>query len=199
MNDRYRVLALALFLLTGAGCSAIPRDIADGPESSPSVEMVQSDPSGMLGTRVRWGGSIVQTTNIDDTTRIEVVSRPLLANARPSAASDRSDGRFIVEIHGFMEPEIYKAGRLLTIVGTVEAVETGKVGEQDYRFPLISAESHYLWEVRRPYSPYYPYGYYDPWYSDYRWHRYPPCWPHCGPPRRSGRISDVEIRFSEQR
>ena len=190
MNLRWPILLLFALLLAVTGCSSIPRDIADGPEASPTVSQVQENPVKWLGSPVRWGGSIVTTDNADNLTRIELVSRPLLRNARPSSASDSTDGRFIVEVNGFLDPEIYESGRFLTVVGTLEALKSGKVGNQDYSFPVVEVQSHYLWEKVLPYQYIYPYGYYDPWGS---WHRdyrgrylHPywtyPDWPHRHPP-----------------
>lgn len=191
MKLRCLMLLLPAFILLIGGCSSIPRDIAIGPDSSPPVHQVQDNPVEWLGAQVRWGGSIVRTDNADNRTRIELVSRPLLSNARPSSASDRTDGRFMVEISGFLDPEIYETGRLLTVVGTLQALEKGKVGEQDYSFPVVEVRSHYLWEKLPPYPYTYPYGYNDPWgpwHRDYRgryvyphWWAYPD-WPHRHPP-----------------
>lgn len=190
MNQILSKLILVVFVIVLlGGCSTIPRDIEDGPESSPTVIAVQSDPDSLAGSRVRWGGSIVETNNVDGMTRIELVSRPLLSNARPSV-NDRTDGRFIAELNGFFDPQIYTSDRMLTVVGTIDSVEKSSVGGQEYNFPVVNVESHYLWEKYTPTDYPYPYGVYDPWgpwpYPYYRrgyyGRYYSPFWPHYRPP-----------------
>ncbi|HBR96813.1 MAG TPA: hypothetical protein DD979_05480 [Gammaproteobacteria bacterium] len=178
-NNRNRLLLIALMVLVSA-CSTVPREIRDAPESSPSLAAVQQNPKAVQTATVRWGGSIVRATNKQDHTLIEIVSRPLLNNARPSDA-DKTEGRFIARVDGFLDPQIYAPGRMITVVGAMDAVETGSIGEHAYAFPVIQVSGHYLWEkvVRRDYPHYYhlspwEYRYYRRYYHPY----YPPYWPY---------------------
>ncbi|MCB1755311.1 MAG: Slp family lipoprotein [Gammaproteobacteria bacterium] len=156
---RAGLLILASGFLTA--CSTVPREIDDAPEKSPSIAAVQDNPMAFAGDRVRWGGSIVETVNKDGETQIQLVSRPLQSNARP-VQSDRTDGRFIAKISGFLDPEIYATDRVLTVVGIIDGLELKKIGDLEYLFPVVKVESHYLWQEIK--EPDYPYYYYDPWY-----------------------------------
>ena len=77
---------------------------------------------------------------------------------------DRSLGRFIACRAGFYDPEVFMAGREITVSGRVEGFETRKVGNYDYRYPRVAAEVVYLWPERRDVDvivdPWYRGGYY---------------------------------------
>jgi outer membrane lipoprotein len=115
-----------------------------------------------VGERVRWGGELVSTTPGGGNTCFEVVSKPLDERARPRSV-DESFGRFIACAPGFYDPAIYAPRRDVTVVGTLEPAEPGKVGDADYTFPRLRADAVYLWPKLEPgdlgYYPYwYPYG-----------------------------------------
>jgi outer membrane lipoprotein len=54
-------------------------------------------------------------------------------------------GRFIFEYSGYLEAASYAAYRLISVVGRVQQVQTGRVGETDYLYPVITAQQIYLW------------------------------------------------------
>lgn len=117
-----------------------------------------------IGERVRWGGVIVSVKPGRTMTCFEILSRPLDVQARPLDTDD-TDGRFIACARGFYDPEVYKEGREVTVIGTVRPPTTGEIGEYEYEYPRLDAEVVYLWpERRRDYPP--PY-YYDPWWGPY--------------------------------
>jgi len=112
-----------------------------------------------MGEKVRWGGEIVSTTPESGRTCFEVVSKTLDRQARPAFGDDNSAGRFVACASGFYDPAIYSTGRDVTVVGTVETVEAGKVGGADYPFAKLRAETVYLWPKRELVRPVaYPYG-----------------------------------------
>jgi outer membrane lipoprotein len=172
---RLGIVMLSMVLLT-ACASQIPLQIRDAPVGSPSVAEVRSNVKRFMGTRVRWGGTIAGVVNRESETWIEVVARDLQDNARPSE-SDRSQGRFLARFEGFLDPAIYSNGREITVVGSVEGQKTRAIDEYEYRYPVVDAESHHLWEpipeyryARDPYlySPFY----YDPFFYDpFYWRR----------------------------
>ena len=134
--------------------------------------------SSTTGATVRWGGTIAGISNLEDgKTAIELVSRPLHTGGRP-IHNDTTEGRFIAETADFLDPEIIKVGRDLTLVGTVTGLREGKVGEAEYEFPVVAIDNYRYWK-RRASVPYSRYGYgyspygYDPFYRDwpFRSHR----------------------------
>ncbi len=170
------VLALMLPALF-AGCASIPSAV-DGELGAdpPTPSQVRANPAAYEGMSVRWGGQIATVVNKPQTTVIEVVSRELTRTGRPRE-TDSSYGRFVAVIPGFLDPAIYRTGRALTVFGTVDGVETRKVGDYDYPHPRVAVVGQHLWE-RRP-DP--PPAYRDPWMYHDPWHRpwyYDPWYPY---------------------
>lgn len=179
------VRALLTFVLSGmllAGCaSSIPDIIRNAPSGNPGVGEVRTDPSLLIGARVRWGGTIVAVENRASESWIEIVARHLERDGRPQE-SGASEGRFLARIDGFVDPVVYAKGRRLTVVGALEEPVTRSIGDFSYAFPVVHSESHFLWEPLSPppsvihgpfwYDPFF----YDPWYPYYRHPFYRPYW-----------------------
>jgi outer membrane lipoprotein len=168
---------LALSVLA-VGCMRPPRQLT-GTFAPLTVAEAQARPR--LDERVRWGGEIVSTSPGPGRTCFEVVSLPLDRQARPRL-SDQTFGRFIACVPGFYDPAIHAPGREITVVGALAAPTTGKVGEYDYTFARVDAETVYLWPEREPVV-------YSPWVGPY----WGPVWsvywfgaPSCGPDRWYG-------------
>ena len=175
-------LAWALLLggLLLAGCtSQIPQNIKQAPPNNPSVEQVRNSTIEDQNWQVRWGGEILETENLENETRLTVLARPLSKGGDPKLTDD-SDGRFIALVPTFLDPKVYASGRQLTVSGTLLRFEAGKVGEFDYRYPVVQADSYHLWP--EPITPAgYPYpGWYDPWFYDPWYYRpwYPRRYPY---------------------
>lgn len=166
-----RYLTAILVILLIGGCSSVPEKIRREPPSAPHLAEVLTNPQGYIGKQVRWGGTISRLENHQDETRIEIVARPLYGDGEPRS-EDRSEGRFIVIIPGFLDPAIYAVDRNLTIVGQVSGSIERSLGAMKYRYPLVKGEAYHLWpksiEQNRSYDPWL----YDPWYP-YPWGRYP--------------------------
>jgi len=143
----------------------------------PPITVADAQQREGVGERVRWGGELVSTTPGGGNICFEVVSMPLDARARPRSV-DESSGRFIACAPGFFDPAIYAPRRDVTVVGTLEPAEPGKVGDADYTFPRLRADAVYLWPKREPGDlAYYPYGYPYGW----GWGRGGPWWGWGGP------------------
>ncbi|HQU14596.1 MAG: hypothetical protein B7Z66_04535 [Chromatiales bacterium 21-64-14] len=175
MNRLYWCWTAALLL---AGCaSPVPPPIGSPPPgSSPTVAQVRADPNGFSGAQVRWGGTIAAVENGTAQTWIQVVARPLARDGRPSEEGDASAGRFLAEVSGFLDPEIYAKGRLITVAGRLDHEVTRPIGRFEYHFPVVTVEAYYLWPPLPKRERYgYPRYYYDPWWSPwYPWG--PPYW-----------------------
>ncbi len=147
-----------------ASCASVPDRLSGTNFAQVTPHMAQNQD--LVGRRVRWGGSITKVVPGRQETCFEVVSHPLDSSARPEDV-DQSDGRFIACTAGFYDPAVYAEGREITVVGTLEIPQLGKIGEYQYRFPRVSASAVYLWPKREIY-PYYPP--YDPfWYPPGPW------------------------------
>jgi outer membrane lipoprotein len=169
-----RILSVVFLTVMLAGCIRPPARLDYGTFEEVSVADAQA--GGHDGARVRWGGTIVTVLPEASETCFEVVSRPLGAAAEPRILSDETDGRFLACAAGFYDPEVYQSERALTVVGTLAQPVSRKIGEYEYTYPMLRAETVYLWPVREPEPAYYSTGLYWGWPS-YWWgpayHPYP--------------------------
>jgi outer membrane lipoprotein len=149
---RRLALPTVVFALGLSACARPPKPLAG---EFPPLSVADAR-EGAAGIAVRWGGKIVATRPESGRTCLEIVRHPLDGQARPRA-TDETDGRFVACAPGFYEPALYAAGREVTVVGTVNGVTGGRVGEAEYRFPRVDARAVHLWE-ERPESAYYDPG-----------------------------------------
>lgn len=144
----WRSLILLSVMLVSA-CSTAPTVFNTPIEGAPDIArvMLASDEN-YAGQRVRWGGEIIAIRNQPEETWIEVLQRPLMSSGRPQ--DKPSEGRFFIKLSGFVEPVDYSEGKSITAVGELSGFITQKVGEFDYRYPVIDVEksNHMLWQAR---------------------------------------------------
>jgi outer membrane lipoprotein len=170
MPTQYLPLIVAALLL--GGCSTVPKEISSPGVSPVTISQATKKPEQMKGTQVRWGGTIAKVENRQQNTRIEIVARKLFDDGEPRK-SDKSLGRFMAEINGFLDPAIYAVGRNFTVVGKLAGTVQGKLGEMTYTYPVVESDSYYLWPLpEEPCTNCAPW-YYDPWYPWGPYRRYP--------------------------
>lgn len=141
---------LAIGLLLGA-CATTPTFDTLGADTSliPAEAAQQQD--SLAGRPVAWGGVIIQSTNLQDKTRLEILAYPLDSDNRPDTNASPT-GRFLAERPGYLETVNYAPGRLVTVVGPLEGTRTGRIGEIEYTYPVIEVRRMQLW---RPAAEYY--------------------------------------------
>jgi outer membrane lipoprotein len=138
------VLAMAVMLLL-AGCAhVISKEVLQEVDASLTFAHVSKDPKGYTGKTVLFGGDVIETQNLSDKTLIVVLQRPLGSRGEPSGG-DVSEGRFIIQAPGFLDPAIYGPGRKITVAGTVAGKEVRPLGEIPYAYPVIEKHELYLW------------------------------------------------------
>lgn len=176
------LLLVGLLGMLGGCASDIPQPIRVAPPNNPTITAVLGDVKAYVGAPVRWGGSIASVENKAHDTWVVIVARPLDSDGEP-IDNDRTLGRFIARVDGFLDPDIYSKDREVTVYGTVESRVTQMIGKHPYTYPLIKASTLYLWRdypEAVPYYPYpYPYWYYDPYF--YPFYRYPYWYPYRRP------------------
>jgi outer membrane lipoprotein len=168
---------IVLVLLVGSGCAANPAlSISQAVVDDVTLTQARSAADAYTGSTVRWGGVVTEVENKADKTWVFVVGRALSDDAKPVTDS-ASEGRFIASFNGFVDPLVYKSGRPLTVVGSVEGSTVRAIGEYDYRFPVVVVRDSYLWaepvKTKIYYAPspfVYDYYYYHPYpYHRPRW------------------------------
>ncbi|MGZ4959936.1 MAG: Slp family lipoprotein [Methylomonas sp.] len=155
------VLLITVFFLAGCA-STIPQNIRQAPIPDLSISAVIAQGSAWNHHPVRWGGSILTVANHASETEIEILAKTLDSSGKV-VDSDDTQGRFLVRVDGFVDPAVYAKGRLVTVYGLVDAVITRNIGQTPYVYPVIKAQTVYLWpkEPEYIYRDYYdPYGYY---------------------------------------
>jgi outer membrane lipoprotein len=138
------VFVMAAVLLL-AGCAhVISKGVLQEVDTSVSFAQLSKDPEAYQGKTVLVGGDVIETQNLSDKTQVVVLQRPLGSRGEPGAG-DVSEGRFIIQAPGFLDPAIYSPGRRLTVAGTVVGKEVRPLGEIEYTYPVIVKRELYLW------------------------------------------------------
>jgi outer membrane lipoprotein len=164
------LLGLALVALSGCVTYPVAKDLQR--QAKPlTLSEVSANPGAYEGTIVIWGGRIIKTVNDVNSSAIYVLKLPLDSSGEPRVQANTS-GRFIASSKGFMDPEVYKRGRLITVAGAIAGLETHPVQKTKYAYPVVTIKQIHVWLVERRYNYYYypAWGYYYPgWY----WGWYP--------------------------
>jgi outer membrane lipoprotein len=145
MSVRSYVVACLIVLLSGcAATPPFPEDMLHGVNRA--LLPGQAVKENAQDMEVMWGGVIVNATNTPDHTDFSVLFYPLDAVQRPD--TDKSaKSRFIVRYPGYLETMVYAPGREITVLGTLQGTEEGKIGDAPYRFPVLKADRIHLWPV----------------------------------------------------
>ncbi|GAD88247.1 MULTISPECIES: Slp family lipoprotein [Vibrio] len=142
-----RILGILILSAVMAGCSSLPEPLVSSNKAViTDYDTWLNDEQGDAA-EIRLGGVIAKVTNLEQKTRLELVNLPIGKNGKPDINVEPK-GRFVAYIDGFIDPTTFSEGRLVTVLGQSDGIEQGKVGEFDYRFPVLSASGYHLWQVR---------------------------------------------------
>jgi outer membrane lipoprotein len=164
----YTNLMVGLGMLLATACTpVISPQLMNQVDRNLTYRELAEEADAFKGKMVLLGGTIVQAVPKPNQTEIEVVQKQLSLAGEPYL-TDRSEGRFLIVVDRFLDPAIYRSGRDITVAGEVQDSVLRRLGEIDYRYPVVSGLEIYLW--REPsYPRSYPYGYAYP----YWWWHYP--------------------------
>lgn len=186
----FAVVSLAILV----SCSVISRQAREGSLQPMPFKALLESGELYTGKTVLLGGYILETENKAGETIIRVLQSPLAFWDEP-AEKDKSEGRFIIVHKGFLDPEVYRKDRRITVAGVIAGMEVEDIGNCPYACLKIESREMHLWPEyeHRDYYPYYddylfyypsthPYyyryrgypNYYYPYYPYYyRYQRYP--------------------------
>ena len=122
--------------------------IAYAPDIDVSYAEVVGDIDENIGTNVRWGGKVLKSTQIDDSTiRLTVFSHPLAAEGRPVKARKANDesGRFIVDLTDGLAKGVKLQGRFVTFYGGITSRLAVKNGDREKILPVVNAQELVKW------------------------------------------------------
>ena len=138
---------LSLLILFVIGCApVISQEVLREVDKELPFQAVLRNPDKFKGKTILLGGKIIETTPLPGKTRITVLQYPLGSRNKPSVDAG-SEGRFIVETPGFLDPVVYSAGRQVTVAGIIAGKEVQPLGEISYAYPLVTIRELYLWPV----------------------------------------------------
>jgi len=172
-------VCLMIITLVLAGCAESISDkfLKQVDNKNITFEQLIKNPDQYVGNSILLGGVIVSTENKNDGTLLEIYQTELDSSGEPKDV-DISKGRFLAWDKDFLDSQIFRSGRRVTIVGVVKGVEVRKVGQVDYHYPYLVVKDIYLWRnVRTRMYPRYYWDYYGPmWGYPYPYGWYYPYW-----------------------
>jgi outer membrane lipoprotein len=182
-----RLLIVIPLVLLVLSCAPVLRPdlMEQGARVIPFQEMKQH-PAPYQGRLFILGGIILKTTLTREGSEIEALYVPVNQRGYFTYGA-ASNVRFLAVFPkktGILDPYVYTKDREITLAGVFSGLESGKIDEMEYVYPVFDIVEIYLWDDRAYYGPaaspyyyyspgWYPYGWYDPWGRPYYWHRYP--------------------------
>ena len=139
-----RLFLLLLTVLFLAACTSSPKFDTTQVDLSLTPTAVTSKLEASRNKQVLWGGVIINNDNQKQHTIIEILAYPL-DSAHLPLREQKPLGRFLIHHTGFLEPSEYAQGRMITILGRVDRLQNGKVGESSYLYPEIRSQQLHLW------------------------------------------------------
>ncbi|BBI91329.1 putative predicted lipoprotein [Serratia symbiotica str. Tucson] len=164
------LLTIACGALVLAGCVTVP-DAIKGSTATPVMQLssVQHAPNLFTGAEARFGGKVMNITNEQGQTVLEIATVPLDSSARP-ILGEPSSGRLLATVQGFLEPADFKS-QIVTVVGPITGLKDGKIGMTSYRFVTMNATGYKRWHlVQQVIIPPVPIGPWRNWGYGYGWY-----------------------------
>ena len=161
-------LVLGLLLLLGGCGPVLSKEALHQVNWGIDYSRVRADPAAFRGKTLLLGGRILEADINREGTSLEILKYTLGGRDRPEEP-DEMNGRFLARTDRFLDPDRFRAGRLVTLTGTVIGEQTKPLGGSAYRYPVFRIDAIYLWPEPTPYyyypyppPPPYPYYYYNP-------------------------------------
>ncbi len=149
MSKKYTNLIIILLAFLVAGCAqGISREGLRQVDEDITFNMLLENPQQYTGKTVLLGGEIIDLEILRQQTEIIVLQHDLGFSNRPNPRS-LSRGRFLVTTTQFLDPEIFRQGRWITVLGLVTGQEIRPVQQNVYAYPVIAAREIQLWPVER--------------------------------------------------
>jgi len=162
MKKLIKLLPLFGFALLLSGCasSSLNKQNTQAQQFSPLINFepainlshgeVSENIQENVGSHVRWGGQVIQTDVVDESTiRLTVFVSPLGVNGRPVRAGQANDsaGRFIVELNEVFAQDVEFNGHFVTFYGEVTDQVRLTNGNKDKNIPLVEAIEFVDWSI----------------------------------------------------
>ena len=154
-----RVLPIIVLGIVLSGCASTknkpePQEVSSKISFAPAIDVsyaeVTSNIQQNIGTEVRWGGQVIESETINDSTvRLTVFAYPLSSEGRPikTGQVDDKGGRFIVDLTDGFAQETNFDGHFVTFYGGVASSVVLTNGNRQKSFPVINAEELVDWNM----------------------------------------------------
>ena len=136
-------IVLAISLVIGA-CATTPQSEPTAVDPSLTANRATESRDLANGRKIHWGGVIIASRNLKQESQLEMLAYPLTGNGRPDT-DQKPLGRFLAVKKGYLETLDYGAGKSASFVGTLQPSRAGKIGDTDYRYPVLQIEQSRLW------------------------------------------------------
>ncbi|MGV3344394.1 Slp family lipoprotein [Enterobacteriaceae bacterium LUAb1] len=169
------IVVIACLIIVQTGCVAIPDAIKSAsPVPQQDLLRVMNAPQIYIGQEARFGGEVLNVSNTDGMTRLEIAAMPLDEGARPVQGAI-SAGRIIAEVKGFLDPVDFNH-QMVTVVGIISGTRQGIIDKANYTFVVLSVTGYQRWRrvqqiimPPQPINPWVWYGAPDGWHGNYLW------------------------------
>jgi outer membrane lipoprotein len=153
------------------GCTVMSPEVTkEALPPLPFPELI-SDMERYKGDTVIVGGYVVSVENKSDHTRILALHSPLGVGQMPKS-KDLSQGRLVLHVKAFIDPEVYTKDRKITVGGKI-LNSSATTKQAPYPFLQIEVDDIHLWPQNRPNAaPYYWDDDFFPYYYPWGWHPY---------------------------
>jgi outer membrane lipoprotein len=146
---------------------------------------LRSHPASYKGKLFIFGGAILRMRVSNKGSLIEAFYIPVDAKGR--LTDIRPSQEWFLALYskdkGLLDPEVYSAGRKITIAGEFIKTRPGKIGGKRYTYPFFRIKDIHLWKEREHWNAYpewhlpydYPYPYWG-YGSNWQYPIQPPYW-----------------------
>ncbi len=139
-----RLLLMFIAASILAACASSPNFDTAGIDVSLTPQQAIDGNQALQDEPVLWGGVVIVSTNLKNSTQLEILAYPLNSSQRPNR-EQQPLGRFLAVHEGYLETTDYAQGRLITVRGTLSDKRTGRVGEAEYTYPVVNINQLHLW------------------------------------------------------
>lgn len=149
MHSRSIIWPCALSLLVlFTSCTShdyvIPEPLASRVDRSLTFEQLKESATAYIGKVVVLGGEVLKAKRLPAGTSIEILHLPL-DGSEPVADVQQSQGRFLALQKEFLDPATLVERPRVTIVGEVTGVQTQRLDDIDYTYPVLAVKDLKVW------------------------------------------------------
>lgn len=135
------IIASILFL---SACATSPEFNLTGVIQNKTPKQLIDQFESLRNNNILIGGTIVNNTDTNSGTQLEILAYPLDTNNYPRIENETS-GRFLARNAGLLDRASFAPGKQVTLTGKLTSVVTGKLGDADYSYPILDINQIFLW------------------------------------------------------